>query len=209
MSAHAYPHELHMHDYFLTLGVERTFSFENAALERRFHDLQRQSHPDRFSGSSGGILESALERSSDINEAYRTLRDPLRRSKHLLALYGFSVEQSKQVPMDLLELVMNAQEKVAELDSASEDSKAEILASIDPLLDELAERRAVIDLESDKLRAEWDALPSHSEPGAAETDAEKIILQQLASRLASRAYVTTLLDSLSAASKGESMVLKH
>src|ERR1700730_9803098 len=145
-----------MHDFFLTLGVERTFGFENAALERRFHELQRQSHPDRFAGANEGILGSALDRSSDINEAYRTLRDPLRRTKHLLSLYGYSVEQSKQVPMDLLELVMNVQEKIAELDFATDDAKAEILDSIDPILDELEVRRVVIDDECDLLRDQWD-----------------------------------------------------
>ena len=198
-----------MHDFFLTLGVERTFGFENAALERRFHELQRQSHPDRFAGAAVGVLDSALDRSSDINEAYRTLRDPLRRTKHLLSLYGFSVEQSKQVPMDLLELVMNVQEKVAELEFAGDDAKAEIVASIDPLLEGLAERRTLIDLESDSLRVKWDRMASHTETEGNLTDNEKIILQQLAVKLASRAYITTLLDSLTAASKGESLILKH
>jgi len=198
-----------MQDFFLTLGVERTFGFENAALERRFHDLQRQSHPDRFAGAAIGVLDSALDRSSDINEAYRTLRDPLRRTKHLLVLYGYSVEQSKNVPMDLLELVMNVQEKVAELEFANDDAKTEIIESIDPLLDELSERRTLIDFESTGLKDQWDEMSSHSDPGRDLSDNEKIILQQLASKLASRAYITTLLDSLKAAAKGESLVLKH
>ena len=198
-----------MHDFFLTLGVERTFGFENAALERRFHDLQRQSHPDRFAGATEGVLDSALDRSSDINEAYRTLRDPLRRTKHLLSLYGYSVEQSKQVPMDLLELVMNVQEKVAELDFAGDEGKADILESIDSLLDELGEKRVVIDDECNLLRQEWDQMHLHTEPGGNISDNEKIILQQLAGKLASRAYITTLLDSLKAAAAGESLVLKH
>lgn len=198
-----------MHDFFLTLGVERTFGFDNAALERRFHDLQRQSHPDRFSGAAGGILDSALDRSSDINEAYRTLRDSLRRTKHLLSLYGFSVEQSKQVPMDLLELVMNVQEKVAELEFAEDNSKAALNKSIEPLLGELRDRRILIDTSCDKLRSEWDAIPNHSEPAQELGEEEKKILQQIAKELAARAYITTLLDSLKAAVKGESMVLKH
>lgn len=198
-----------MQDFFLTLGVERTFSFDNAALERRFHDLQRQSHPDRFSGSSGGILDSALDRSSDINEAYRTLKDSLRRTKHLLALYGYSVEQTKQVPMDLLELVMNVQEKVAELEFADENARKLQLKSIEPLLAELNERRKQIDVRCDILRQQWDGAGDHSEPGSESLEEEKIILQQIAKELASRAYITTLLDSLTAASKGESLVLKH
>jgi molecular chaperone HscB len=198
-----------MTDFFLTLGTERTFNFDDAALERRFHLLQKESHPDRFAGADSGVLESALDRSSDINEAYRTLRDPLRRTKHLLILYGYSVEQSKNVPMDLLELVMNVQEKVAELEFANEDQKSEIIESIDPLVDGLSERRTLIDIESNELKKQWDEMPSHSEPGGDITDNEKIILQQLSSKLASRAYITTLLDSLTAAAKGESMVLKH
>ncbi len=198
-----------MHDFFLTLGVERTFGFDNAALERRFHDLQRQSHPDRFSGAIGGILDSALDRSSDINEAYRTLRDPLRRTKHLLSLYGFSVEQSKQVPMDLLELVMNVQEKVAELEFANDDSKASINKSIAPILDELKDRRTLIDDNCDILRSEWDAISEHAEPAGELGEEEKKILQQITKELAARAYITTLLDSLTAATKGESLVLKH
>lgn len=198
-----------MQDFFLTLGVERTFSFDNAALERRFHDLQKQSHPDRFSGSSGGILDSALDRSSDINEAYRTLKDSLRRTKHLLALYGFSVEQTKQVPMDLLELVMNVQEKVAELEFADENARKLQLKSIEPLLAELTEKRKQIDLRCDTLRQQWDGAGDHSEPGSELSEEEKIILQQIAKELASRAYITTLLDSLIAATKGESLVLKH
>jgi molecular chaperone HscB len=196
-------------DFFQTLGTERTFNFDNAALERRFHLLQKESHPDRFAGAQSGVLESALDRSSDINEAYRTLRQPLSRTKHLLALYGYSVEQSKNVPMDLLETVMNVQEKVAELEFASDEQRAEISESIEPLIDDLEERRVVIDDESDILRSEWDQMPTHTNPGETCTDDEKIILQQLSSKLASRAYITTLLDSLKAAAKGESMVLKH
>jgi molecular chaperone HscB len=196
-------------DFFLTLGVERTFGFDNAALERRFHELQRGAHPDRFSGESAGIINSALDVSSNINEAYRTLRDPLKRTKHLLSLFGYSVEQTKQVPMDLLELVMNVQEKVAELEFATDENRSEMLESIDPILADLEEMRVVIDDESNILRVEWDGIHAHSEPGEDINDNEKIILQQLAAKLASRAYITTLLDSLTAASKGESMVLKH
>jgi len=198
-----------MHDFFSTLGVERTFGFDDAALERRFHLLQKESHPDRFAGAESGVIESALDRSSDINEAYRTLRDPLSRTKHLLSLYGYSVQQSKNVPMDLLEIVMNVQEKVAELEFADDEQRAEISESIEPLIDDLDERRVVIDDESEILKSEWDQMPMHTNPGEVSSDNEKIILQQLSSKLASRAYITTLLDSLQAARKGESLVLKH
>src|SRR5688572_3669561 len=126
-----------MKDHFTTLGVERRFQFENAALERRFHQLQRTSHPDRFAGAEVNVLGDAIDRSSEINMAYRTLRNPLERTKHLLALYGYSVETSKQVPMELLEVVMNVQEKLAELDFADDEKREDVLAEIEPLATDL------------------------------------------------------------------------
>src|SRR5438094_9601251 len=93
------------------------------------------------------------------------LRDSLRRTKHLLILYGYSVDQSKNVPTDLLELVMNVQEKVAELEFAGEDKTSEIIESIEPIADELGEKRTLIDIESQELKDQWDTMPSHSEPG--------------------------------------------
>lgn len=198
-----------MHDFFLTLGVERTFGFESAALERHFHTLQRNSHPDRFARAESGILGSALERSSEINEAYRTLRNPLKRMKYLLSLYGYSIEQSKQVPMDLLELVINAQEKVTELESVNELQKEETLERIYPLIDELEQKRMLIDDESQELAAQWDKMLSHSDMKENISEKEKMILEKLSLKLASRAYISTLLDSLNAAIKGESLVLRH
>ena len=111
--------------------------------------------------------------------------------------------------MDLLELVMNVQEKVAELEFADENEKKLQLKSIEPLLAELTERRRHIDAGCDLLRQQWDATANHSDPGSELAEEEKKILQQIAKELAARAYITTLLDSLVAATKGESLILKH
>lgn len=197
-----------MPDYFQTLGVPRHFSFENAAIERRFHDLQRSSHPDKFAGSSDAIANSAMDRSSEINRAYKTLRDPLARTKHLLSLYGYSVEQSKQVPMELLEVVMNVQEKVAELEHASEEARVALHGSIEPILTDLSSRRDNLDAHTKELQQQWDA-NEHREPENELSTEEKDILSRIAQDLAQRSYITTLLGSLEAASRGESHVLKH
>ncbi len=197
-----------MPDFFATLGVPRQFIFENAALERRFHELQRTSHPDRFAGAHSEVLDSALDRSSDINRAYKTLRDSLARTKHLLSLYGYSVEQSKQVPMELLEIVMNVQEKVAELEFASEEAREGMLLRIEPLTDDLSIRRNGLDANTKLLQDTWDA-SEHTNSIEEQTTEEKSILSGIVKNLAQRAYITTLLDSLGAAMRGESGVLKH
>jgi molecular chaperone HscB len=197
-----------MKDHFTTLGIERRFLLENAALERRFHQLQRTSHPDRFAGAEGNVLGDAIDRSSDINMAYRALRNPLERTKHLLSLYGYSVESSKQVPMELLEVVMNVQEKLAELDFADDAKKANVLADIEPLTADLQAKRETIDNKNIELQTKWDE--SEHSPNANELGAdEKQLLTSVTKNLAERAYISTLLGTLEAAQKGESLVLKH
>lgn len=198
-----------MKDHFATLGIKRTFAVESAALERRFHLLQRDTHPDRFAAQHPDLLEAALQRSSDVNEAYRTLRDPMARTKHLLSLYGFSVEQAKKVPPELLETVMNVQEKIAELEFAVNGRSAQVREEMKPLEDELRNKRASIDMQMRKLQDEWDVVICHVVDPDTLSDAERNILRQITTLLAERAYINTLLGSVEAAMKGESHILKH
>lgn len=197
-----------MKDHFISLGVERRFLLENAALERRFHQLQRTSHPDRFAGAEVNVLGDAIDRSSEINMAYRALRNPLERTKHLLSLYGFSVESSKQVPMELLEVVMNVQEKIAELELLTDQKRESDLAEIEPLATDLQARREGIDAKNNELQTKWDGL-EHSPDANELTADERQILTSITKNLAERAYISTLLGTLEAAQKGESLVLKH
>lgn len=198
-----------MKDHFATLGIKRTFAVESAALERRFHLLQRDTHPDRFAALHPDLLGSALERSSDVNEAYRILRDPMARAKHLLLLYGFSVEQAKKVPPELLETVMNVQEKIAELEFAVNGKSETIIEEMKLLATDLGDKIVAIDMQLDKLRAEWDIKICHVVDTNTLSEAERSILQKVTALLAERAYINTLLGSVEAAIKGESTILKH
>ena len=107
-----------MIDHFSVFGIARTFSIDADALEQRFHELQSASHPDRHVRANERERDEALTRSSEINMAYRTLRDPLARTKHLLTIYGYPIGEQKKVPQSLLMVVMEAQEKIAELECA-------------------------------------------------------------------------------------------
>ena len=75
-------------DFFETLGVERRFSLDLTALERRYYELARSAHPDRARSASHLELAESLERMSRINEAYSALKNPESRREHLLALEG-------------------------------------------------------------------------------------------------------------------------
>jgi molecular chaperone HscB len=147
---------------------------------------------------------SALDSSSKVNEAYRALRDPIARTKHLLSLYGYSVEQSKQVPMELLELVMNVQEQVAAIQGGFGNP-----SELAPTERDLNNRIIAHKKEIDDLRTEWAAVKEHAQTREPLGADEVRILSSLTKSLATRAYLQTLYDTLSAAKEGRTLVLKH
>lgn len=91
-------------DYFAVFGLPPVFAQDPAELERRYLDLQRSAHPDRYAHLNATERRAAVEAAARINEAYRHLKDPLTRSTHLLALRGVEVLSAGSVPLpaDLL-----------------------------------------------------------------------------------------------------------
>lgn len=77
-----------MFDPFATLGLERRFELDPARLEARYRELQRTLHPDRHVGGTASARSLSLSRAMEVNEAYRTLKDELRRAEALLTLLG-------------------------------------------------------------------------------------------------------------------------
>ena len=79
-------------DRFLVLGVPRKFSVDLEAAESNFKKLSRQVHPDRFATADPRARKAALSRTVQLNEAWRTLKDPMRRAEYLLELEGFGLK---------------------------------------------------------------------------------------------------------------------
>jgi molecular chaperone HscB len=75
-------------DPFATLGIERVFDVDMAATEKVHRELSRALHPDRYVGASPSERRAALAKAVEVNEAWRIVRDPLRRADALLALGG-------------------------------------------------------------------------------------------------------------------------
>ena len=73
-------------DYFTFFGLPRKLSLDVAALERDFYVLSRKLHPDVVAQGSRMEQEWSLEQSSLLNDAYRTLKDPVRRTEYLLRI---------------------------------------------------------------------------------------------------------------------------
>jgi len=119
-------------DYFSFFGLPRRLNLDSAVLEREFYSLSRKLHPDLYAGRDSREQVWSLEQSSRLNDAYRTLKDPIHRTEYLLKLEGVELEgQSKAgteearktgekkqiVPPDLLE-------EVFELNMQLEEARA-------------------------------------------------------------------------------------
>ena len=118
-------------DYFTFFGLPPKLNLDVAALEKSFYELSRRLHPDLNARAGSKEQEWSLEQSSLLNDAYRTLRDPLKRTEYLLHLEGVELEeQSKNateqaratgamkkqiVPPDLLEEVFELNMQLEEL----------------------------------------------------------------------------------------------
>ncbi|MDQ3032308.1 MAG: Fe-S protein assembly co-chaperone HscB [Myxococcota bacterium] len=107
-------------DPFATLGLPATFDLDAKDIERRYRDLQRTLHPDRFVGAPAPERRIALTKAVEVNEAYRTLRDDLARAKALLALRGHDAAGDAPADPELLMEVMERREALSEARSSSD-----------------------------------------------------------------------------------------
>src|SRR3954452_6248995 len=106
-------------DYFRFFGLPRKLNVDAADLEQRFRTLSRQFHPDYFYNATPAERRASLEQSSYLNDAYRTLRQPISRIEYLLNLEGMApsgpAEAARQVPPALLEEVFALNEELDEI----------------------------------------------------------------------------------------------
>jgi molecular chaperone HscB len=119
-------------DPFATLGIARRYELDEAELEARYRDLQREFHPDRHVQAPASARRSTLQKAVEINEAYRTLRDPQRRAECLLALLGgnaaAAASPDRSADPELLMEMMELREELSEAKAARDVAKVAALA---------------------------------------------------------------------------------
>ena len=133
-------------DYFRFFGLPHQLALDGADLQKRFYELSRRHHPDRFARASAEEQQAALDATSVLNDGYRVLRDPIQRAEYVLKQAGFDIgeQRSRDVPPELLEEVFELNEQLDELRSGEEaaaeplrQSKARFLAMLNEIDDEL------------------------------------------------------------------------
>ena len=159
-------------------------ALDEVALQKRFYELSRQWHPDRFTRKSIEEQNEALEATSLLNDGYRTLRDPVKRAEYVLTEEGFPIGEqgSKDVPPELLEEVFEWNMALEEMRGGDE--------SVGPQLEtakaNFLEMRGRIDDELRSLFARFDA----AEP---ESETARQALHEIRNVLNRRRYIENLL----------------
>jgi molecular chaperone HscB len=130
-------------DHFRVFGLPRKFDLDMADLERRYKEMTKVLHPDRFARADGRARRASLERSVQLNLAWSTLSEPVPRAEYLLSLQGIEVGESASSkksgevdnratqPVDtaLLIEVMDLREALAEARSRGDRAKVASLVA--------------------------------------------------------------------------------
>ncbi|MBN2576370.1 MAG: Fe-S protein assembly co-chaperone HscB [Deltaproteobacteria bacterium] len=126
-------------DYFQVFGIPEVYALDEAGLEQRYKELTKLLHPDRFARADPRARRASLERSVQLNEAWRTLKDPIRRAEYMLLLAGIDIGEmagtgrqpadhvTLPVPPVLLMEVMELREALAAAHAAKDVHETEAL----------------------------------------------------------------------------------
>ena len=185
-------------DFFAFFGLPQKLAIDLEELEKRFHSLSWKLHPDNFVRASEDERQLSLDRSSQVNDAYRTLRDPVGRVEYLLGLAGMRKEGQKkqQAPPELLEEVFELNESLDELRDARSSGGAEQMAGLRDKL-EVAQHKfesslSDVDQELARVSTEWD---SALESGADDA-AKKRLMEKMNEVLNRRSYIRNLVNGV-------------
>jgi molecular chaperone HscB len=172
-------------DYFAFLGIPRKLHVDVAELERRYRDLSRQFHPDYFYNATPAERRASLERSSYLNDAYRTLKDPIARAEYVLKLEGLTTNASA-TPPGLLEEVFALNEELDEVRArrAGGAPREEIAARLERARTPIEKKRDEHEHDLDALARQWDA------------SGDRRALEALRDRVLERNYINNLLASI-------------
>jgi molecular chaperone HscB len=140
-------------------GLAPAFRLDQAALEKAYRDIQSRVHPDRFAASGDAERRASLQWTTRVNEAYRTLKNPVRRAQHILELHGVDVafETNTQMPTDFLLRQLDLREELDrakakkdeglldDLRARLADDRKELEKSLEDLIDRKQQYQAAAD----------------------------------------------------------------
>ena len=205
-----------MPDYFSVFSLPRHLRLDLSALETAFYAQSRKLHPDRFASKPASEQEAALASSSRLNDAYRTLKDPILRTQYLLTLEGVELEEQSKaateaartsgtekkqlIPPELLEEVFELNMQLMEMKAAKEmgdEADPSLRRDLESAAATFAARMSQTQLELESLWLRWDT--ALEAPGGPDPAAQSAAKDALVTLLNKRSYLRNLVRDVTAA----------
>lgn len=204
-------------DYFSFFGLPPKLNINVSALEKDFYEFSRKLHPDLSARASAQEQQWSLEQSSLLNDAYRTLRDPIKRTQYLLRLEGVELEEQSKtateqaratgevkkqiVPPDLLEEVFELNMQLEELRMNKKMGEDD-----ENLAKEIQQHKITLEAKHEALLEElkmhwqeWDALVDRNHGSKAPAEERHKITAKMVDVLNRRNYIRNLVRDVNAA----------
>lgn len=183
-------------DYFAVFGLPRKLVVDLSLLEQKFLQLSWKLHPDNFVNASEQEQELSLKKSSELNDAYRALRDPLARVEYLLQIEGERKEGEKkqQAPPELLEEVFELNESLDQLREARESGAdlIELKGKLESAEDDFQQKLEEVDAQLQSVAKEWDSAADAN----ADAAARKKLFARMNELLNRRSYIRNLVANV-------------
>ena len=199
-------------DYFTFFGLPLKLNLDTAQLELDFYALSRKLHPDINARADAPEQEWSLEKTSQLNDAYRTLKDPISRTEYLLRLQGVQLEEQSKaateearksgsakkqvVPPDLLEQVfeLNMQLEEFRMNKKMGEDDPALVRDLHEAKRHLVSKQTEMLSELSAAWNQWDALVDRAAAGEAVADSERAAIRdKMLAILNRRTYLRNLL----------------
>jgi len=194
-------------DFFSLFSLPRHLHLDLVTLEKSFYAQSRKLHPDRFASKPQSEQDAALAASSQLNDAYRTLRDPIARTEYLLSLEGIQLEEQSRAARDLAKASGTEKKQVAppdlleeafELNMALEEMRMDPDPNTRRDLEAAREKFTAMLAESQQqletLWSQWDNAIDANDPIAKNT-----AIQAMVALLNRRSYIRNLVRDVNTA----------
>jgi molecular chaperone HscB len=191
--------------HFEFFGLRKKLNLNEQQLQKEFYALSRKLHPDVYARSTANEQDWSLQKTSQLNDAYRTLKDPIARTQYLLSLEGIQLEEQSRsatdaarqsgeekkqvVPPALLEEVFELNMQLQELKTGERDPAT--IAQLESAKENFQQK---LNESTDELKQYWNEWDS-----AKDQVAEKKAMDQMVALLNRRSYIRNLVRDVNAA----------
>jgi molecular chaperone HscB len=195
-------------DYFAVFDLPRRLNVDLGQLERSFYRLSRKFHPDVYATKSAEVQQWSLDQTSLLNDAYRTLKNPVTRTEYLLRLEGVVLEAGKseggspkdsRVPPDLLEEVfeLNMQLEEVRMNRKMGEDDLQLRSDLEKARATFESQLAALDSNLQERWTNWDAALD-----ANRRDEKNKIKDEMVALLDRRRYIRNLVRDVIDALEG-------